>query len=174
MARASHSAAAMTTWKKRGLGALVLVLGMATTIATSPIEHLLTDTAEGAYEAGEPTTLIALIDSETLDEGRTRLRYQLTVSAEEDFGAILLDASESESLADGMPVRWESEPAPDGGFQATAQEWSVPFQCFSGHWCSRVLTFETELDVPYQVTVTADADRNMEFPEDAVFLVDLE
>lgn len=149
------------------VAAAVLAVGMVTTIATSPLEFRLGDSADVEREAGAPTTVVLLVDAETGAEG-VNVQYDVTLTSDEDPGLVRLVPSDADVPAQEVA-------ATDSGdeYRAASTVWSSP-ECFGGEWCSHVLTIETEDEVSYEVSVNGAVVASREFREDAAFVMEVE
>ncbi|HJL18787.1 MAG TPA: hypothetical protein RMH99_24205 [Sandaracinaceae bacterium LLY-WYZ-13_1] len=159
-------------WATRGLKALVLIAGTATTIATSaPPEFRLTETVDVTREAGQRTSVVLLVDPETVDEYAS-FTTEITISSTEDFGLLTVVPSGTEASS---PARVE-EPTlgADGLYTASMDVWSEP-ECYEGGvWCSNVIAVETAEDVPHELTIAGHVVQNQEFEEGARFIMEVE
>lgn len=156
----------MTTWKKRVLAAAVLAFGMATTIATSPIEFRLSETATGHSEGG-PIDLVAFMDAET--GAQSGMQFDLQLDAAEDPGAFIIVPDDPAAQPITVEVTED-----ETGFHANYWGWAN-ITCFEGaERCSHVVTIEPENPVAFDLSGSVDVTSVEEFAEDAIYILDVD
>lgn len=162
----------MHTWKTRVAAAVILAVGMATTIATSPIDYSRYVDVAASREDGGPSTVLVLVDPATGAQSSVRVVLELEFA--EDPGVVRV-IPDDDAQAPIELTRDTSMGAADAG-PYTYQHYGSfqPIVCHEGgEHCSHMVTVEPTNAVSYELTGHAQVSPNEELPEDARVLAEV-